>query len=44
MAKLSDAYESIMVINTNLGEEGIKALVEKFTTLITENGTLESAE
>ena len=42
MAKTSASYETMVVFNTKLGEEGIKALVEKFKALIEENGTLET--
>ncbi len=42
MAKTSASYETMIVFNTKLGEEGIKALVEKFKALIEENGTLET--
>ncbi|MBC8569747.1 30S ribosomal protein S6 [Zongyangia hominis] len=37
-------YETVMVLNTKLGDEGIKALVEKFSNLIAENGTIDSVE
>ena len=37
-------YESIIIVNPNVDEEGIKALEEKFTGLINENGKVESAE
>ena len=33
-------YETIFVANSTLGEEAVKALVEKFTSLIASNGTL----
>lgn len=42
MAKTSASYETMVVFNTKLGEEGIKSLVEKFKALIEENGTLET--
>ncbi len=42
MAKVSANYESVVVISTALGEDGIKAMVEKITTLISQNGTLDS--
>ncbi len=35
------AYETVMVISTKLGEEGIAAVVEKFKNLIQSNGTIE---
>lgn len=37
-------YESIIIINPNLTEEAIKALEDKFTGLINENGKVESVE
>ena len=37
-------YESIIIVNPNVDEEGIKALEEKFTGLINENGKVESVE
>ncbi len=42
MAKMTGNYESAIIINTKLGEDGIKAIVEKFTALISANGTMES--
>lgn len=44
MAKLEQNYESIVILSTKLGEDGIKALVEKFTALISENAKLESVD
>ena len=37
-------YEAIFVISTKQDEESIKATVEKFSTLILENGTLTSVD
>ena len=37
-------YEAIFVISTKQDEESIKASVEKFSTLISENGTLTSVD
>ena len=37
-------YEAIFVISTKQDEESIKATVEKFSTLISENGTLTSVD
>ena len=37
-------YESIIIVNPNVEEEGLKALEEKFTGLINENGKVESVE
>ncbi len=44
MAKLSAKYETVVVINTKLGEDGIKAMVEKVSNLISQNATLESVD
>ena len=37
-------YESIIIVNPNLDEAAVKALEEKFTGLINENGKVESVE
>ncbi len=37
-------YESVIIVNQNVDEAGLKALEEKFTGLITENGKVESVE
>jgi small subunit ribosomal protein S6 len=37
-------YESIIIVNPNVEEAGIKALEDKFTGLINENGKVESVE
>ena len=37
-------YESMIVISTKQEEDVIKGLVEKFTSLISENGTLVSVD
>ena len=34
-------YESVIIINPNVDEAGLKALEEKFTGLINENGKVE---
>ena len=43
MAKLSQSYETIVVFSCK-NEEAIPALVEKFTTLISENATVDGVE
>ncbi|MEG2119286.1 MAG: 30S ribosomal protein S6 [Pseudoflavonifractor sp.] len=40
MAKLTANYETIYILNPNLGEEGTAAMVAKFKSLVEENGTL----
>jgi len=37
-------YESVVIINPNVDEEGTKALVEKITNLINSDGKLEKAD
>ena len=37
-------YESVIIINPNLEAEAIKGLVEKFSNLISANGTLVSVD
>ena len=37
-------YETIFVANSTLGEEAVKALVEKFTSLIGSNAEVEIVE
>ena len=44
MAKISQAYETVMILNTKLGDEAVAALQEKFKTLISENGTVDGIE
>ena len=44
MPAIKGKYETIFIIDPNFGEEETKALVEKFTTLIETNGTIEKVE
>lgn len=44
MAKVSGKYETIFIVNPNLGEEAITAIVEKFKSLIEKHGTVESVD
>ena len=37
-------YESVIIINPNLDEEAIKALIEKFSKLINSDGKIDSVE
>lgn len=37
-------YESVIIVNPNLDEAAVKALEDKFTGLINENGKVESVE
>lgn len=40
MAKVTGKYETIFVINPSLNEEETKQVVERFTSLISENGEI----
>lgn len=40
MEKLINSYETLFIVDAQLSEEAIKALVDKFTGLISANGTL----
>ena len=42
MAKVNETYETMAVYSLKNGEEGVKALNDKFTALIEANGTMES--
>lgn len=44
MSKVINAYETIFVLSTKNGDEKINELVEKFTTLISSNGTIDSTD
>ena len=35
-------YETIFIVNNSLGEEAVKSLVEKFTSLISSNGEIQA--
>ena len=41
MEKLS-SYETLFIVDTQEGDDAIKAVVDKFTSLIAQNGTIES--
>lgn len=44
MAKATEKYELMYIINPNLSEEETAAVVEKFKALVEQNGTLEEME
>ncbi len=44
MAKLNANYEVIFILKPDLGEEATAALVEKFKTLVEQNGTLAEVD
>jgi len=37
-------YETIIVLDLSLGEESVKSLIEKFSNLISEHGTIDSVD
>ena len=44
MPKVTAKYEAILIIDNNIGEEAVKAMVEKFSSLIAANGTVENTD
>ena len=44
MPKITGKYETVFIVNATLSEEAIKALVEKFTNLISANGEITKVE
>lgn len=44
MAKLNENYEAVVIFSMKQGEESIKESVERFASLIRDNGTLESVD
>ncbi len=44
MAKTAEKYELLYIIDPDLGEEATAGIVEKFKTLIEQNGTLGEVE
>ena len=41
---VKNKYETVLVVSTKLGEEGNAEMVERFKTLIANNGTVESVD
>ena len=44
MAKSTEKYEVLYILNPNLSEEETQAIVEKFKTLIEQNGTVDEMD
>ncbi len=44
MEKVNASYETIFVVDLQKGEEEVKAVVEKFTSLISKNGNVEEVD
>jgi len=44
MAKTTAKYETVFIVDAQLGEEGAAAVIERFKTLITDNATIGDVE
>ena len=44
MAKVSEKYELMYIIDPSIGEENVASIVEKFKTQIETNGTIDEME
>jgi len=44
MEKILNSYETLFVVDCSIGEDAVKATVEKFTAMIAENGTIENVD
>ena len=44
MSEITSAYESVLVVSMKLGEEGIRAVVEKFKSVIERHATLDGVD
>ena len=44
MAKTSEKYEVMYILRPDLSEEDTAAIVERFKTLVEQNGTLDEME
>lgn len=44
MPKVTAKYEAVLVIDNSIGEEAVKAVVEKFSNLIAANATVDNVD
>jgi small subunit ribosomal protein S6 len=44
MAEKQNSYETVFILSTKLGEEGIAATIKKFKELIEANGTVDNVD
>ena len=44
MAKANASYETILVVDLRLGDDAVRALIEKFTSLIAANGEIVATD
>ncbi|MFU0833792.1 MAG: 30S ribosomal protein S6 [Oscillospiraceae bacterium] len=44
MADVKRSYETVFILSTKLGEEGIASTIQKFKDLIAEHGTIDNVD
>ena len=44
MPEIKNSYETVFILSTKLGEDGIAAAVQKFKDLIAANGTVDNVD
>lgn len=44
MSEVKNAYETVFILSTKQGEEGVAAMVQKFKDLIEANGTIDAVD
>ncbi|HEX3039109.1 MAG TPA: 30S ribosomal protein S6 [Caproiciproducens sp.] len=44
MSDVKNSYETVFILSSTLGDDGIAAMVQKFKTLIETNGTIDSVD
>lgn len=44
MEKVMNSYETLFVVDASISEDDVKATIEKFTALISENGSIDSID
>ena len=44
MPVVTNSYETVFILSTKLGDDGVTALVQKFKDLIAANGTIDSVD
>ena len=44
MTEIKRAYETVFVVDTTLGDDAVKSLVEKFKALIEKNATIDQID
>ena len=44
MPDIKHSYETVFILSTKVGDEGIAALIEKFKALIAANGTVDAVD